>query len=321
MIMSMDATHNHMTTERASARTEGEKPTVTFHTAHIDGLDIFYREAGSRSAPTILLLHAYPSSSFMFRNLIPLLLDKYHIVAPDFPSYGQSSAPAADKFKYTFENFADITSKLADKLGLAKYAIYCGPDVGSYTGFRLALKHPERVTALIIQNGEAHAEGRNREFWLPFEVYGKDPSEENATPLYEHLTPHHHQWHYTEGARNLEAFSPDTWTLDLSVTERPGNASNRAALFYDTSANLHAYEKWQAYFQKHQPPALIVWGKYGPIVTAEAADLFKNDLKDAEIHLFDTGHFALEEDLYAIAALMHDFLSRKLAHVEGIRNS
>lgn len=311
--MSMEAMHNHVTAERSSARKEGEAPKVTFRTAQIDGMDIFYREAGPRSAPAILLLHAYPSSSFMFRNLIPLLMDKYHIVAPDFPSYGQSSAPAADKFKYSFENFADVTSKLTDQLGLTKYAIYCGPDVGSYTGFRLARAHPERVTALIIQNGEAHPEGRNKEFWRPFEVFGNDPSEENAEPLYEHLTPHHHQWHYTEGARNLEAFSPDTWTLDLAVTERPGNSSNRAALFYDTNANLRDYEKWQAYFREYQPPVLVVWGKNGPIVTAEAAGLFKKDLKDAEIHLFDTGHFALEEDLYAIAALMHDFLNRKLA--------
>jgi pimeloyl-ACP methyl ester carboxylesterase len=311
-----------MSTEVTSKKTETGSGAlkVAFRTARIDGLDIFYREAGPTDAPAVLLLHAYPSSSFMFRNLIPLLMDKYHVIAPDFPSYGQSSAPPADKFKYTFENFADVAYKLANKLGLKKYAIYCGPDVGSYSGFRLAMKHPERVTALVIQNGEAHAEGRNREFWHPFEVFGKDPSEENAKPLYEHLTPHHHQWHYIEGARNLEAYSPDTWTLDLAITERPGNAANRAALFLDTSSNLTDYEKWQAYFRKHQPSTLVVWGKNGPIVTPEGAQMFKNDLKDVEIHLFETGHFALEEDLDAIAALTRNFLGRKLTRAGGGRN-
>jgi pimeloyl-ACP methyl ester carboxylesterase len=287
-------------------------PKIAYRTAKIDGMDIFYREAGPKDAPAILLLHAYPSSSFMFRNLIPLLMDKYHVVAPDFPGYGQSSAPSADKYSYTFEKFAEVTDMLAQKLDLKAYALYCGPDVGSYVGFRLAVKHPERVTALVIQNGEAYAESRNKEFWHPFEVYGKDRSEANAKHLHKHLSIEDNRWHYTHGARNVEAFSPDTWTLDFAILSRPGNVANRAALFYDTKSNLADYARWQAYFRKHQPPTLVVWGRNSGIVTAEGAAMYKQDMKDAEVHLLDTGHFALEEDLYAIASLIRDFLGRKV---------
>jgi pimeloyl-ACP methyl ester carboxylesterase len=292
-------------------------PRIAYRTAKIDGMDIFYREAGPKDAPAILLLHAYPSSSFMFRNLIPLLMDRYHVVAPDFPGYGQSSAPPADQYAYTFENFADATSELAEKLGLKTYAIYCGPDVGSYVGFRLATMHPERITALVIQNGEAYAESRNKEFWHPFEAYGRDRSEANAKHLHKHLSLEDNRWHYMHGARNVEAFSPDTWTLDFAILSRPGNVENRAALFYDTKSNLEDYSKWQAYFREHQPPTLVVWGKNSGIVTPEGASMLKRDLKDVEVHLFDTGHFALEEDLYPISALLRDFLGRKVAGANG----
>lgn len=295
-----------------AAGPKADTPKVAYRTTKIDGLDIFLREAGPKNAPAILLLHAYPSSSFMFRNLIPLLMDKYHVVAPDFPGYGQSSAPSVDKFAYTFENFADVTDKLAKQLGLKTYAIYCGPDVGSYVGFRLAMRHPERVTALVIQNGEAYAESRNNGFWHAFEAYGKDRSEANAEHLHKHLTVADNRWHYTHGARDVESFSPDTWTIDMAILARPGNVENRAALFYDTKSNLKDYAKWQAYFREHQPPTLVVWGKNSGLVTAEGADMYKRDLNDAEIHLFNTGHFALEEDLYPIASLMRDFLGRKV---------
>jgi pimeloyl-ACP methyl ester carboxylesterase len=184
-------------------------------------------------------------------------------------------------------------------------------------GFRLAAKHPERVTALVIQNGEAYAESRNKEFWRPFEAYGKDRSEANAKHLHKHLSIEDNRWHYTHGARNVEAFSPDTWTLDFAILSRPGNVENRAALFYDTRSNLEDYAKWQAYFRKHQPPTLVVWGKNSGIVTADGAGLYKRDLKDVEVHLFDTGHFALEEDLYPISALIRDFLGRKVAGANG----
>jgi pimeloyl-ACP methyl ester carboxylesterase len=290
-----------------------ETPKIIYKTVKVDGNDIFIREAGSKDSPAILLLHAYPSSSFMFRNLIPLLMDKYHVIAPDFPGYGQSVAPPVDKYDYTFANFADLTDKLASDLGIAKYTIYCGPDVGSYVGFRLAMKHPERVSALIIQNGEAYKESRDKEFWHPFEEFGKNRSQENAMHLHKHLTVEDNRWHYTHGARNPQAFSPDTWTLDMAILMRPGNMENRGALFYDTKSNLEDYVKWQAYFKKHQPPTLVVWGKNSGLVTAEGANMYKRDLNDAEVHLFDTGHFALEEDLYAIASLIRDFLGRKVA--------
>ncbi|HEY4310830.1 MAG TPA: alpha/beta hydrolase [Pirellulales bacterium] len=286
--------------------------TIAYRTAKIDGLDIFYREAGAKDAPVILLLHAYPSSSHMFRNLIPLLMDDFHIVAPDFPGYGQSTAPAVDKFPYTFQSFADITDKLVGQLGLTKYAIFCGPDVGSYVGFRLATKHPERVGALVIQNGEAYAESRNKEFWRPFEEFGRNRTAENAHHLHKHLSLEDNKWHYTHGGRNPESFSPDTWTLDFAILSRPGNPENRAALFYDTRSNLTDYAKWQAYFRDHQPPTLVVWGKNSGIVTADGGMFYKRDLKDVEIHAFDTGHFALEEDLYPISRLVRDFLDKTL---------
>ena len=295
-----------------AAEPELESPRIAYRTAKIDGVDIFYREAGPKNAPAILLLHAYPSSSFMFRNLIPLLMDKYHVVAPDFPGYGQSSAPPAETYAYTFEKFSEVAGKLMETLGLNAYAIYCGPDVGSYVGFRLAANHPERVTALVIQNGEAYAESRNNGFWHAFEAYGKDRSEANAEHLHKHLTVADNRWHYTHGARDVESFSPDTWTIDMAILARPGNVENRAALFYDTKSNLQDYAKWQAYFREHQPPTLVVWGKNSGLVTAEGANMYKRDLNDAEIHLFNTGHFALEEDLYPIAALMRDFLGRKV---------
>jgi pimeloyl-ACP methyl ester carboxylesterase len=280
-------------------------------------MDIFHREAGPKDAPAILLLHAYPSSSFMFRNLIPLLMDEYHVVAPDFPGYGQSSAPPEDKFAYAFENFAEVTDRLAKELGLKAYAIYCGPDVGSSVGFRLAAKHPERVTALVIQNGEAYAESRDKEFRHPFEIYGKNRSDANAKHLHKHLSIEDNRWHYTHGARNVEAISPDPWTLDFAILSRPGNVENRASHFYDTRSNLEAYAKWQAYFRKHQPPTLVVWGKNSGLVTAEGAVMYKRDLKDVEVHLFDTGHFALEEDLYPISALIRDFPGRKVTNANG----
>ena len=173
------------------------------------------------------------------------------------------------------------------------------------------------MTALAIQNGEAYAEARNEEFWHAFEAYGKDRSEENAKHLHKHLSIEDNRWHYTHGARDVEAFSPDTWTLDFAILSRPGNVQNRSALFYDTRSNLEDYEKWQAYFRKFQPPTLVVWGKNSGIVTAEGAGMYKRDLKDAEVHLFDTGHFALEEDLHPISGLIRDFLGRKVTNAIG----
>ena len=286
---------------------------IVYRTSKIEGLDIFYREAGPKDAPVVLLLHGFPSSSFMFRNLIPLLADKYHLVAPDFPGYGFSSAPCVNEFEYTFDHFTNVIEGFTEELGLKSYAIYL-QDIGASVGYRLAVRHPERVTALIIQNGEAYLEGINRDFSKPLEAYWKERTEEKTKPLREWLlTIEGTKWHYTHGVRNQEVLSPDTWTLDQMLQDRPGNKEIQLAILYDAKSNLGRYSMWQEYFRKHQPPTLIVWGKNDGIFTVEGARLYTKDLKNAEFHLFDTGHFALEEDLEEMASLIRDFLGRTSA--------
>jgi pimeloyl-ACP methyl ester carboxylesterase len=286
---------------------------IVYRTSKIEGLDIFYREAGPKDAPVVLLLHGFPSSSFMFRNLIPLLADKYHLVAPDFPGYGFSSAPCVNEFEYTFDHFTNVIEGFTEELGLKSYAIYL-QDIGASVGYRLAVRHPERVTALIIQNGEAYLEGINRDFSKALEAYWKERTEEKTKPLREWLlTIEGTKWHYTHGVRNQEVLSPDTWTLDQMLQDRPGNKEIQLAILYDAKTNLELYSMWQEYFRKHQPPTLIVWGKNDGIFTVEGARLYTKDLKNAEFHLFDTGHFALEEDLEEMASLIRDFLGRTSA--------
>lgn len=285
---------------------------IAYRTVNVDGVDIFYREAGPKDARTVLLLHGFPSSSHMFRGLIPLLMDKYHIVAPDFPGYGQSSAPPVDRFEYTFEKFADVMDHFTAKIGLKSYALYLH-DIGSSVGYRLAVKHPERVTALVIQNADAYLEALNKEFIKPLEAYWKERSERNAQPMRAWLlTIDGTKWHYVHGARNIEAISPDNWTIDQALQDRPGNKEIQLAILYDAKTDLDLYKTWQEYFRNHQPPTLVVWGKNDGIFTVEGAELYKRDLKDIEFHLLDTGHLALEEDLDQISALMCDFLDRKV---------
>lgn len=292
---------------------ELQEPDVAYRTVTIEGLDIFYREAAPKGAPVVLLLHGFPSSSHMFRNLIPLLADDYHVIAPDFPGYGHSSAPPVGEFSYTYDRFAEITEQITEKLGLRSYAIYLS-NIGASVGYRLAVKHPERVTALIIQNGEAYLEGINQEFFKPLLAYWEDRSREKEAPLREWLlTIEGTKWHYVHGARNVESISPDNWIIDQALEDRPGNKEIQLSILYDTKTNLNSYVTWQEYFRKHQPPALIVWGKNDDIFTVEGARRYQDDLKDAEFHLLDTGHFALEEDLAQIAELMRDFLDRKVA--------
>jgi pimeloyl-ACP methyl ester carboxylesterase len=296
----------------AAAEPKPENCPVAFQTVKIDGVDMFYREAGPKDAPAILRLHGFPSSSHMFRNLIPRLADKYHVVAPDFPGYGQSSAPPVDKFEYTYANFADVIERFTEKIGLKSYALYL-QNIGSSVGYRLAVKHPERVTALVIQNGEAYVEGINKEFVKPLVAYWKERTEENEKTLRAWLlTVEGTKWHYVHGARNVEAISPDNWTIDQALEDRPGNKEIQLAILFDTKTNLDQYATWQEYFRKYQPPTLVVWGKNDGIFTTEGAQLYKRDLKNIEFHLLDTGHFALEEDLDQISSLMRDFLSRTL---------
>jgi len=292
------------------------KPTATttvfYRTLNVEGLEIFYREAGPRDAPTVLLLHGFPSSSHMFRNLIPMIADKYHVVAPDFPGYGESSAPSVDEFDYSFERFASVTEKFTEKLNLSSYALYLS-DIGASVGFRLAVMHPERVTALVIQNGEAHAEALNKEFLTGLFAYWKDRSEKNAQGIRDWLlTIEGTKWHYLHGVSDPSKISPDNWVIDQANQDRPGNKDIQLSILYNAKRNLDVYEDWQEYFRKYQPPTLITWGKNDGIFTVEGAELFKRDIPSAELHLLDTGHFALEEEGVRIGSLMHEFLDRRV---------
>ena len=273
----------------------------------MDGLDIFYREAGAKDAPTILLLHGFPTSSQMFRNLIPALTDRFHLVAPDYPGFGNSSMPRVDEFDYTFDRLTDVIEDFTAALGLTRYSLYV-MDYGAPVGFRLAVRHPERVQALIVQNGNAYEEGL-REFWDPFRAYWQDRNAETAAPLAGFLNLEATKWQYTHGVRDVAAISPDTWIVDQYGLDRPGNRDIQLQLFYDYGSNPPVYPKWQAYFREYQPPTLVVWGKNDVIFPADGAHPYKRDLKTIEVHLLDTGHFALEEDGDVIAGHMRRFLT------------
>jgi pimeloyl-ACP methyl ester carboxylesterase len=285
---------------------------VTHRTVPIDGLDLFYREAGPKDAPTVLLLHGFPTSSHMFRHLIPALADAFHLVAPDYPGFGYSSAPTVDQFDYTFDHLADVVEKFTEQVGLTRYTLYV-QDYGAPVGFRLAVKHPERVTGLVVQNGNAYEEGLDNDFWKPLKIYWQDRTAQHAEPLRGFLTLDGTKWQYTHGVRQVEAISPDTWTLDQTRLDRPGNQDIQLALFYDYGTNVPLYPTWHAYFRTHQPPTLIVWGQHDKIFPAAGAHPYKRDLQTLEFHLLETGHFALEEDGDRIAALMRAFLRTHVA--------
>lgn len=280
---------------------------VMHRTIQVEGLDIFYREAGPADAPTVLLLHGFPTSSHMFRNLIPKLADKYHVIAPDYPGFGYSSAPSVTEFDYTFDNLAKVVDSFTNKVGLEKYSLYL-MDYGAPVGFRLATKHPERVESLIIQNGNAYTEGLDNDFWAPAKAYWQNRSPENGDKLRGFLKLDATKWQYTHGVRNTESISPDTWGHVQPLLDRPGNQDIQLALFYSYGSNPKLYPQWQAYLRKHQPPTLIVWGKNDQIFPAAGAHPYKRDLRNLEFHLLDTGHFALEEDGDKIATLIRRFL-------------
>ena len=283
---------------------------VFYRSAQIDGQTIAYREAGRRDRPVLLLLHGFPTSSHMYRGLISTLADEYHIIAPDYPGFGTSAAPPLGSFDYSFDNLARIVGKLTEQLGLRRYSMYW-MDYGAPIGQRLALQHPERVQALIVQNGNAYDEGL-RDFWNPFRTYWKDRSEQNAEAMRKLLTLDATKWQYTNGVRNVEVISPDAWTTDQYGMDRPGNKEIQLALFYSYGSNPPHYPEWQAYFRKYQPPTLIVWGKNDFIFPAEGAEPYKRDLKNLEFHLLDTGHFALEEDGEVIAGYINNFLDKQV---------
>ncbi len=282
-----------------------------YRTITVQNLEIFYREAGSRSAPTIVLLHGFPTSSHMFRNLIPDLADQFHVVAPDYPGFGNSAMPDVKEFDYTFDRIAEVVNDFLEKLEVRRYSLYV-MDYGAPVGFRLAVRHPDRVESVIIQNGNAYVEGL-REFWDPIRKYWKDRTPENAKALAGFISPEGVEWQYTHGVRNKASISPDNWNVDLRHLTKEGNPAIQLALFYDYQNNISHYPTWQAYFRKYQPPTLIVWGKNDYIFPAEGAYPYKKDLKNIEFHLLETGHFALEEDGDLIADLMRKFLSMQLA--------
>jgi pimeloyl-ACP methyl ester carboxylesterase len=293
-----------------TAETTADAVQVRYKTIRIGGLDVFYREAGSSEAPVVLLLHGFPTSSHMFRNLIPALADSFHVVALDYPGFGNSSMPPRNDFEYTFDNLARLVEKFTEQLALSRYTLYL-QDYGAPIGFRLAAKHPQRVQALVIQNGNAYEEGL-RDFWKPLKAYWSDRNEANAAALRKFLELDATKWQYTHGVRRLEAISPDNWLIDQYLLDRPGNKDIQLQLFYDYGSNVPRYPEWQAYFRRHQPPTLIVWGKNDQIFPADGAHPYKRDLKDLEFHLLDTGHFALEEDHQVIAGLMRRFLETRL---------
>jgi len=284
---------------------------ILHKTVEVNGLNIFYREAGSKNALPILLLHGFPTSSHMFRKLIPALSDKFHLVAPDYPGFGNSSMPKVDEFDYTFDNIAEIIDSFIQKIGLKTYSMYV-MDYGAPVGYRIAFKHPERIQALIVQNGNAYEEGL-RDFWKPIKAYWKEKTTENADALKNSLlTIEATKWQSTNGVRNPEKIAPDNWIHDQFLLERPGNKDIQLQLFYDYGSNPPLYPNWQAYFREYQPPTLIAWGKNDYIFPAEGARPYKRDLKNIDFYLLDTGHFALEEDGDLMESLIRDFLEKNL---------
>ena len=306
---------------------------VAYRTVTIDNVDIFYREAGDPNRPTILLLHGFPTSSHMFRDLLTELADDYHLIAPDYPGYGFSSMPAVNEFDYSFDNIARLMEQFVDTIGLDRYSLYL-MDYGAPIGFRIAANQPERVDTLIVQNGNAYIEGIDNDFWEPIREYWKDrgainkgldnpfwinvknaykqPEMSNDDALRFLVTLGATKWQYTNGVQNVEAVSPDTWGHVQPLLDRDGNQDIQLQMFYSYGSNPPLYPVWQEYLREHQPPTLIVWGEHDEIFPAAGAEPYKRDLENLEYHLLDTGHFALETHGQEIADLMRDFLNRKI---------
>lgn len=287
----------------------------SYRTVNVDGVEVFYREAGSRSKPTLLLLHGFPTSSHMFRDLIPLLADRFHLVAPDLPGFGQTKAPPRGAFDYTFDRLADVIEGFVEALSLERYALYIF-DYGAPVGLRLAMRHPERVSAIVSQNGNAYLDGFSDE-WGPWQAYWREPSEANREACRPSLSPDTiRDWQYGTGSKP-ERVSPDGYELDIAYMARPGAEEIQLDLIGDYKSNVALYPDFQRYFRDHQPPLLAVWGRHDPAFLPAGAEAYRRDLPDAEIHLLDAGHFALETDAGEIARLIRDFLDRRLPSVSA----
>ncbi len=303
-----------VTSTQAHATSIQTDATIHYKTAEIDGLEIFYREAGPKDAPTLLLLHGFPTSSQQYRNLIPALADKYHIIAPDYPGFGRSAMPSREDFEYSFASYASLMESFTQKLKLDSYSLYV-MDYGAPVGYRLALKAPEKINALIIQNGNAYDEGL-LEFWDVFKTYWSDNTTENREKLRGFLEVGATEWQYTHGVptENANLVSPDAWMLDQAYLDRPGNQEIQLDLFYDYRTNVDLYPEFQEYFRTYQPPTLIVWGENDVIFPGAGAAPYQRDLPKAELHMLDAGHFALETNGPEIADKIHNFLGRSLSN-------
>ncbi|AYD00360.1 alpha/beta hydrolase [Neorhizobium sp. NCHU2750] len=283
---------------------------VHYRYATVDGVKIFYREAGPKDGPVVLLLHGFPTSSHMFRNLIPLLADRYRVIAPDYPGYGQSDAPDHTAFAYTFAHVTDIIDDLLGQIDAKTYAMYV-MDYGAPVGYRLALKHPERVSALVVQNGNAYEEGLAA-FWDPIKTYWASGATKDRDALSKLVTLDITKFQYTDGVKDVSRISPDNWLQDQALLDRPGNRDIQLDMLYDYRTNVPLYPQFQAFFRDRKPPTLIVWGKNDKIFPEVGAHPYLRDLPKAEIHMLDTGHFALEDKLDEMAPLINDFLDRTL---------
>ena len=277
-----------------------------YQTIQVNGINVFYREAGSATSPTVLLLHGFPTSSHMFRNLIPKLADNYRVIAPDLPGFGFSDSPPRDKFKYTFESLARVIGDFTEKLGSKRFAIYIF-DYGAPVGLRLALMHPERISAIISQNGNAYEEGLS-EGWNPIQNYWKEPSAANRAALRDFLKPEATKWQYTHGVADASLIAPESYALDSALLARPGNDEIQLDLFLDYASNVALYPKFQALFRENRPPLLAVWGQNDPFFLPAGAKAFTRDNPKAKVLFFDTGHFALETHATEIAEVMREFL-------------
>ncbi|OQW70928.1 MAG: alpha/beta hydrolase [Proteobacteria bacterium ST_bin13] len=281
---------------------------TAYRTVEVDGVRVFYREAGPRDAPTILLLHGFPSSSRMFDTLIPLLADRYHLVAPDYPGFGNSDAPPANHFAYTFDHIATLIDRFTEKVGVHRYALYMN-DYGGPIGFRLAIAHPDRVTALIVQNAVAHEDGLGPA-WEPRKAFWRDRSAHEADIRKGFLSLQTTKLRHLGSSPAPERYDPDLWNDEYAFLQRPGEADIQTDLFYDYRTNVAAYPRWSAWLREHRPPLLALWGRYDPFFALAEVDAYKRDVPEAEIHLLDGGHFALDETVDESATLIRRFLTR-----------
>jgi pimeloyl-ACP methyl ester carboxylesterase len=284
---------------------------IQYRKVNVDGFNVFYRQAGPADAPALLLLHGFPTSSHMFRELIPALADRFHVVAPDLPGFGHSDMPPRDKFTYTFAKLAEVIERFTEVIGLARFAIYIF-DYGAPTGLRMAVRHPERITAIISQNGNAYEEGLS-DGWNPIRAYWQDPSEKNRAALRTFLAPETTVWQYTHGVSDASLVAPDGYSLDNHYLMRPGAHDVQLDLFGDYKSNVAMYPEFQAYFRKHKPPLLAAWGKNDPFFLPPGAEAFRRDIPGAEVRFFDTGHFALETHGAEIAEAIREFLPRAVS--------